>query len=47
MNLIKELDEDDRTMVLKIIDTMLTKRNLKNSSRKMWRHYNVNMKLMF
>jgi hypothetical protein len=29
MNLIKELDEDDRTVVLKIIDTMLTKKKFK------------------
>jgi hypothetical protein len=34
MNLIKELDEDDRTMVLKIIDTMLTKKKFKEFFQK-------------
>jgi hypothetical protein len=34
MNLIKELDEDDRTAVLKIIDTMLTKKKFKEFFQK-------------
>jgi transcriptional regulator with XRE-family HTH domain len=30
MNLIKQLDDDDRTVVFKIIDTMLTKKKFKD-----------------
>jgi len=30
INLINQLDEEDRTVVFKIIDTMLTKKNLKD-----------------
>jgi hypothetical protein len=36
MFLIKQLDEDDHTVVFKIIDTMLTKRSLRTSFRRMW-----------
>jgi transcriptional regulator with XRE-family HTH domain len=34
MNLIKQLDDDDRTVVLKIIDTMLTKKKFKDFFQK-------------
>lgn len=30
INMINQLDEDDRTVVFKIIDTMLTKKKFKN-----------------
>ena len=34
MFLIKQLDEDDRTVVFKIIDTMLTKKKFKDFFQK-------------
>ena len=34
MNLIKQLDEEDRTVVFKIIDTMLTKKKFKDFFQK-------------
>ena len=34
MNLIKQLDDDDRTVVFKIIDTMLTKKKFKDFFQK-------------
>ena len=34
MSLIKQLDDDDRTVVFKIIDTMLTKKKFKDFFQK-------------
>lgn len=34
MNLIKQLDDDDRTVVFRIIDTMLTKKKFKDFFQK-------------
>lgn len=34
LNLIKQLDEDDRSVVFKIIDTMLTKKKFKDFFQK-------------
>jgi hypothetical protein len=34
MNLIKQLDDDDRTVIFKIIDTMLTKKRFKDFFQK-------------
>jgi len=43
--LINQLDEDEKNALIKIIDTMLTKKNSKTSSRKMSLRYKAKTRM--
>ncbi len=41
LKLIEQLEEEDKNVVYRIIDNMLTKSKFKDFFNKMWRHYKI------